>query len=116
VRINVSSSSQPQAPGQLHKHYAPDKRFFLGKADDLIKKHNLQNPGILSFKSTAALRENEFVLSHSGDLHEAARNLFGMLRQLDDLEIDAIIAEEVPDFSLGRAINDRLRRAAAMSL
>ena len=113
VRVNVSSSSQPQAPGQLQKHYAPDKRFFLGKAGDLIKKHGLKNPGILSFKSTETPREHELVLSHNGDLHEAARNLFGMLRQLDGWDVDAVIAEEVPDYGLGRAINDRLRRAAA---
>ena len=113
VRVNVSSSSQPQAPGQLQKHYAPDKRFFLGKAEDLIKKHDLKNPGILSFKSTETPREHELVLSHHGDIHEAARNLFGMLRQLDGWDVDAVIAEEVPDYGLGRAINDRLRRAAA---
>ena len=44
---------------------------------------------------------------------EAAQNLFSCLRQLDQLNIDLIVAEEVPNTGLGKAINDRLRRAAA---
>jgi L-threonylcarbamoyladenylate synthase len=53
------------------------------------------------------------VLSPRGDLSEAARNLFAALRALDTSEADMILAEVFPDEGLGRAINDRLRRAAA---
>lgn len=113
VSVRSHSSSQPQAPGQLEKHYAPAKPFYLGDIDQLIKKHNLSRPGVLSFRTKNNQYANSFVLSASGDLHEAARNLFGMLRALDQLEVDGVVAEEVPDKGLGRAINDRLRRAAA---
>jgi L-threonylcarbamoyladenylate synthase len=113
VTVRAHSSSQPQAPGQLEKHYAPAKPFFLGDIDEQIQKHQLKKPGILTFRTPRVEYPTQFVLSASGDLHEAARNLFGMLRALDQLDIDAVVAEGVPERGLGRAINDRLRRAAA---
>jgi L-threonylcarbamoyladenylate synthase len=57
----------------------------------------------------AAVRQ----LSGSGDLAEAAANLFRCLRELDRMELDLIVAEAVPERGLGSAIMDRLRRAAA---
>ncbi len=51
-------------------------------------------------------------LSASGDLTEAAANLFGYLRALDLRGARAIAVMPVPDHGLGEAINDRLRRAA----
>ena len=58
-------------------------------------------------------KQNELILTESGDLEEAARNLFACLRQLDDMDVDIILAETVPDVGIGKAINDRLQRAAA---
>ncbi|HVC57342.1 MAG TPA: Sua5 family C-terminal domain-containing protein, partial [Stellaceae bacterium] len=52
-------------------------------------------------------------LSRSGDLAEAAANLFAMLRRLDRDEFSGIAVMPIPEEGLGRAINDRLRRAAA---
>ena len=51
-------------------------------------------------------------LSSSQDLREAAANLFRYLRELDQLNLDLIVAEKLPDEGLGAAINDRLCRAA----
>jgi L-threonylcarbamoyladenylate synthase len=55
-------------------------------------------------------------LSQSGDLAEAAANLFLMLRRLDRPQFTGIAVMPIPDEGLGRAINDRLRRAAAPRL
>ena len=52
-------------------------------------------------------------LSRTGDLAEAAANLFAMLRRLDRPEFSGIAVMPIPDAGLGRAVNDRLRRAAA---
>jgi L-threonylcarbamoyladenylate synthase len=52
-------------------------------------------------------------LSPSGDLHEAARNLFAMLHELDAEGVARIAVAPIPDQGLGEAINDRLIRAAA---
>jgi L-threonylcarbamoyladenylate synthase len=51
-------------------------------------------------------------LSPAANLSEAAANLFEALRSFDEKNIDIIIAETFPDEGLGRAINDRLRRAS----
>jgi L-threonylcarbamoyladenylate synthase len=52
-------------------------------------------------------------LSVNSNLREAAHNLFGFMRELDNSSADLIIAEQVPHEGIGKAINDRLKRAAA---
>lgn len=117
VDVQLHSTSNPKAPGQLKSHYAPTKQLILGKLDDLIKAYGNKEIGILSFqkKQKEIDPKNERVLSPTGDLSIAAQNLFSSLRQLDQLNIKFILAEEVPDTGLGRAINDRLRRASVNS-
>ncbi len=115
VTVNPNSNSQPQSPGQLKTHYAPTTKFLLGDIQAMAVKYSSLRLGILSFqdKEVKGRFESNLVLSPSGDLNEAARNLFSMMRKFDDMEIDLVLAEELPDIGLGRAINDRLRRAAA---
>jgi len=55
---------------------------------------------------------NQRVLSSSQDLTEAAKNLYQALIELDELKLDLIIAEKMPNIELGRSINDRLNRAS----
>ena len=58
----------------------------------------------------------QVVLSASQDLTEAAQNLFMAMRLLDESEAELIVAEFVPEIGLGRAINDRLKRAATQPI
>ncbi|MGR3809483.1 L-threonylcarbamoyladenylate synthase [Jiulongibacter sp. NS-SX5] len=112
VKVQEHSSSNPSAPGMLKSHYAPNKKVVLGVPVEL----NIRNDvGILSFCEILKVtsRENQFILSPSKDLKEAAQNLFAGLRYLDGLDIETIYLELVPEEGIGRAINDRLRRAAA---
>jgi L-threonylcarbamoyladenylate synthase len=51
------------------------------------------------------------LLSPSNNLHEAAQNLFSFLREIDQMQLDIILVESLPNEGLGRAINDRLQRA-----
>jgi L-threonylcarbamoyladenylate synthase len=111
VNVNAISTSAPQAPGMLHSHYAPRKPLLVGNIHELLHEHG-SNVSILSFKDSFHNFRN-IRLSETGDLHEAARNLFAAMRKLDADHHELIIAEFVPDFGLGRAINDRLKRAAA---
>jgi L-threonylcarbamoyladenylate synthase len=112
LRVREQSSSQPAAPGMLLSHYAPRKRLII---IDNILKTLPQNVAFLGFQNrhgsvpTALQR----ILSVAGDTHEAAKNLFAYLRELDDLPVAEIYTELLPDSHLGSAINDRLRRAAA---
>jgi len=109
------SSSKPSAPGMLVSHYAPTKPVCVGDIGALLLEHPRERVGILAFSNLKSEVDpaRQRVLSPVGDLREAAANLFGYLRELDGMPVDVVLAEWVPDEGLGRAINDRLRRAAA---
>jgi L-threonylcarbamoyladenylate synthase len=117
VSVRHHSSANPKAPGQLNSHYAPRKRMVLGTFPLLFKTYGQVQVGTLSFRTLfqEVEKRNQIVLSPSGNLEEAARNLFSGLRELDKMEVSVILAEEVPDIGIGKAINDRLRRAAAQA-
>ena len=92
------------APGQMASHYAPVAPVFLNMP--LTDRDAVS----IGFGSGAA----EFNLSPRGDLPEAAANLFRMLHAADAAALGrAIHVAPIPDMGLGRAINDRLHRAAA---
>jgi L-threonylcarbamoyladenylate synthase len=102
----------PVAPGMLESHYAPRKPVHVGDIEALLHQFAGQRIGIISFREAHHGHRSE-ALSEQGDLAEAARNLFAVLRNLDSSDCAVILAERFPDEGLGRAINDRLRRAAA---
>ena len=115
VTVSLNASSNPITPGQLKSHYAPHVKLVVGKLNELLPQFAAKNIGVLSFQEFCkdVTHQKQRVLSTQGDMAEAAQNLFSCLRQLDQLNIDLIVAEEVPNTGLGKAINDRLRRAAA---
>lgn len=100
-----------EAPGQLASHYAPRAGVLLDAteigADDAL----------LAFGADAVRGQEQaravLNLSPSGDLREAAANLFAHLQALDASGTGLICVAPIPDHGLGEAINDRLRRAAA---
>jgi L-threonylcarbamoyladenylate synthase len=99
----------PRSPGMLESHYAPHLPLRLDVRE--------ARPGevLLAFGPEAApdgFAETRW-LSRTGDLTEAAANLFASLRALDRPEFSAIAVMPIPERGLGTAINDRLRRAAA---
>jgi L-threonylcarbamoyladenylate synthase len=92
-----------QSPGQLASHYAPRAGLRLNAGE--IESGEV----LLGFGDAPRAKLN---LSPGGDLHEAAANLFAMLRELDKVAT-RIAVSPIPDKGIGEAINDRLRRAAA---
>ena len=98
----AKAGGKVQAPGMLASHYAPEASLRLN-AD---APHD--GEAYLGFGA----RDGTLNLSPSGDLHEAARNLFAMLHELDETA-DRIAVAPIPHHGLGEAINDRLQRAAA---
>jgi L-threonylcarbamoyladenylate synthase len=95
------------SPGQLERHYAPNTPLRLGATDVRTGE------ALLAFGPNAPQGAfASFNLSASGDLEEAAANLFASLRRLDESGAMAIAVMPIPERSLGEAINDRLRRAA----
>lgn len=112
VKLMTHSTSNPKAPGQLKSHYAPRKKVLLGSIEELLKS-NQRKAGVLSFQKDFGVT-HQIILSPSGKPEEAAQKLFESLRAFDAMDVDVVLTELVPDQGLGRAINDRLRRAAAV--
>jgi L-threonylcarbamoyladenylate synthase len=95
------------SPGQLERHYAPNTPLRLGATDVRTGE------ALLAFgPNTPQGAVASINLSDSGDLEEAAANLFASLRRLDEAGAKAMAVMPIPERGLGEAINDRLRRAA----
>jgi L-threonylcarbamoyladenylate synthase len=108
IAAGDADPTAPRSPGQLAGHYAPRVPVRL----DAVAAR----PGeaLLAFGPDAPPGFADVLnLSPNGDLAEAAANLFAMLRRLDRSGVAGIAVMPIPEQGLGRAINDRLRRAAA---
>ncbi len=115
IGSSLKGGNKPRSPGQLSVHYAPSAKLLLLGAKKAILKKGL-NYGYLAFSGKPDFTVKlTAVLSRAGDLKEAAANLFAHLHKLDAAGVDVILAEPVPMRGLGRAIMDRLKRAARRS-
>lgn len=114
VEVQAHSTSNPKSPGQLKSHYAPGKKLVIGKIEELLQLYPAHDVGILSFTEDYHT-PNQRILSPGGSTEEAAKHLFRYLRDFDAMNVDVILTELVPEEGLGRAINDRLKRAASTS-
>lgn len=118
VGYDTGNHDKPRSPGQLLKHYAPSIPVRLDAVDvedgeALLGFGSLKFMGIKGGGFAKDLPANHLRnLSEKGDLHEAAANLFRMLRELDNGSATRIAVMNIPDKGLGIAINDRLKRAA----
>ena len=122
LEMDISSKEKSEgikSPGQLLKHYAPSIPVRLN-AVDLNQGEALLAFGstkFMGFKSGGHVKDMDKDsyknLSEEGDLEEAARNLFMMLRDLDTPNHKGIAVMNIPDTGIGVAINERLERASA---
>ena len=119
VNVEDGTAEKPKSPGLLLKHYAPKIPVRLNAVDvkqgeALLAFGSIKFMGVEGGGHAKNLPETQFLnLSEEGDLEEAARNLFRMLRDLDRPEHKGIAVMNIPDHGIGVAINDRLKRAAA---
>ena len=114
ISIKNKKEVAPDAPGMLERHYAPTTKTILtdnlqkaiqqfqGKRIGLLVYNDISNDDAIDYK---------IVLSEEKNLQEAASKLYDALHQLDRQNLDIIIAERLPDYDLGKSINDRLQRA-----
>jgi len=108
VLLETMAAGRPDAPGQLEQHYAPRAKVIL---DVIWPRFDV---GLLAFGSKVPKHPGPMLnLSQSGDLEEAAANLFRMMHELDESGVQTIAVMPIPKEGLGEAINDRLMRAAA---
>ncbi|MEI8019393.1 MAG: L-threonylcarbamoyladenylate synthase [Schlesneria sp.] len=105
------SSESPIAPGMLESHYAPLTPLTI--VDHVPSSVESGRMGLLVLRNDMrSLRFGQLEeLSQTGDLVIAAANFFQALHRLDAAGLDEIIAVRFPDIGLGRALNDRLKRA-----
>jgi L-threonylcarbamoyladenylate synthase len=96
----------------LARHYAPSKPLRI--IDDWSLAANGPAVGVLTLRPITDPGQygRVEILSTSGSLVEAAANFFAALRRLDASEVETILADRFPNHGLGRAMNDRLERAA----
>ncbi|MFY7761867.1 L-threonylcarbamoyladenylate synthase [Aquidulcibacter sp.] len=104
---DASAKAAPASPGMVLRHYAPRAPVRLNASSAEATEVMIAfGPGY---------EGAEFNLSPSGDLTEAAAQLFAMLRAADALNPTAIVITPIPETGLGEAIADRLARAAERS-
>jgi len=114
VIVKNISKSAPSSPGMLLRHYAPSTpTVFVQDIPLELSRHKNKKVGVLSFFADFSKYDNvqTIILSSSKDMKQAAAQLYAGLHQLDQLDLDIIIAERFPDHNLGKSINDRLFRA-----
>ena len=114
ISIKNKKEVAPDAPGMLERHYAPTTKTIL--TDNLqkaIQQYQGKRIGLLVYNdiSNDDAIDYKIVLSEEKNLQEAASKLYDALHQLDRQNLDIIIAERLPDYDLGKSINDRLQRA-----
>jgi L-threonylcarbamoyladenylate synthase len=101
------------APGMLKRHYAPSKPLVVV---DTLEEVELQSGDALLLpepQSVSTSVTQTEILSETGDLKECAVHFFAALRRLDASDAERLVAVRFPEEGLGRALNDRLRRASA---
>ena len=110
LKCSIPSQVKPSkitSPGQLLKHYAPRHPLRLNA------HHVSYKEGLIAFGKPLEGARVSLNLSETCHLKEAAHNLFAFLHILDARDdIDSIAVQEIPEIGLGKAINDRLKRAS----
>ncbi|MCL2230928.1 MAG: L-threonylcarbamoyladenylate synthase [Treponema sp.] len=111
------------SPGMLKSHYAPHASLSVHTDKEIVQIPNEGSSCAFLFfddktKDEWFIKQNQKnalifkVLSKTGNLTEAASNLFEMLHEIDESGAEKIFAQEAPNHGIGEAINDRLRRGA----
>ena len=101
-----NNPSKIYSPGQLKLHYSP------GIPIRLNAKRSRINEAYLLIKKKKKTQINHFFLSKNGNLKEAAKNLYSLLRKIKKDNYRSIAVDKIPNKGIGRTINDRLIRAA----
>lgn len=114
VAVKNNKEQAPNAPGMLEKHYAPrTKTYLVQDISAFIKQYPDKKIGLLLHSTDHESFDVSSItyLSKTGNLKEAASRLYSAMHEMDQLDLDMIIAERLPDHDLGQSINDRLERA-----
>ena len=109
LKKKITINKKPKTikgPGQLKLHYSPGIPILMNKM------YPKKNGAFITFGKKFKDGKNNFNLSKNNDLTEAASNLYKMMRKIKNKNFKSIAVCKIPDFGIGRAINDRLRKAS----
>lgn len=101
-------------PGSMESHYAPSLPLRIGPVENLLAQYRSEEIAWLGFEKLEGdiPQTNQLLLSPKADLNEAARNLFDCLHRLEKLPVKIIGTQFLPNMGIGKAVNERLKRAA----
>jgi L-threonylcarbamoyladenylate synthase len=114
LKTRIHSDKNPESPGMHSRHYAPRTvTYMTTDIKNTIKEYATCKIGVLLFDNKLKIEgvARKEILSEKGDFIEAAKNFYAALHRLDNAALDIIILEKLPDFGLGKTLNDRLYRA-----
>lgn len=114
-KVQATIKDRVATPGMSPMHYAPKTKFLIVEnIQHFLTEHPDLKIGVIAFgESLVTQSKTEVVnLSKSKDLEEASSNLYKSMYDLDKQNLDCIIIESFPDLSLGKSLNDRIRRAS----
>jgi L-threonylcarbamoyladenylate synthase len=111
--LAANIKAHPKSPGQLDSHYSPHKRLELVESIDQKPEIELEKALFIGFDQKSPLPyAGQVLLAPDGNLGHAAAAFFETLHEAESSPYENLVAVLVPETGLGRAINDRLRRAA----
>ncbi len=114
-KVQATIKERVTTPGMSPMHYAPKTKFLIVEnIQHFLTEHPDLKTGVIAFgESLVTQSMTEVVnLSKNKDLEEASSNLYKSMYELDKLNLDCIIIESFPEISLGKSLNDRIRRAS----
>ena len=114
--VRAYSGTAMLAPGMSAAHYSPKTPLLLTDSIEAqLQQYKAKSVGIITYDNYVAdvATDRQILLCTDTDLGSAARNLYAAMHTMDNSGYDIIIAKKFPDASIGRALNDRLQRAAA---
>lgn len=113
---NEVNNQSPVSPGMIKHHYSPNTPLIISTNIAATVKHfKKKKIAIISFCNDYAgiKAKQKIVLSKKGNTKEAAQNIYAALHTMDELQVDIIIAEQLPNIGIGIAVNEKLEKAAA---
>lgn len=101
-----------QASGMMKSHYSPNKKFYL-LSEDLLSRIDKSSAGLISFTGKYNDGFKKVIqCSQNNNILEYAINIFDAMHQMEDSDVELIVAEPVEEIGIGKAIMDRLKKAA----
>jgi L-threonylcarbamoyladenylate synthase len=106
TKLSENKNKIIKSPGQIGLHYSPGMPIYMNR------NKAIKDGALIAFSNRSYSNKNVFNLSAKGNLKEAAKNFFNTLRVIKNKKFKSISVNKIPNKDLGKAINERLIRAA----